>query len=73
MPRTVCEQAWGAVTNPRLFATRHRSAQPKLFVLEEALGEAGWLKALRPEAYASRSTKASEALQEVLFSYLEAL
>lgn len=63
----------GAVTNPRLLATRHRSAQLKLFALEEALGEAGWLKALRLDAYASRSRKVPEALQEVLFSYLDAL
>lgn len=66
-----------AVTNPRLFATRHRSAQLKLFAPEEALGEAlgeaGWLKALRLEAYATRSMKAPDALQGVLFSYLEAL
>lgn len=67
------ETMLGAVTNPRLFATRHRSAQLKLFALEEALGEAGWLKALRLEAYATRSMKAPDALQGVLFSYLEAL
>ena len=63
----------GSVTNPRLFATRHRSAQLKLFALEEALGEGGWLKALRLEGYAARSRGAAEALQQVLFSHLEAL
>jgi transposase len=62
-----------AVTNPRLFATGHRSPQLKLFALGEALGEGGWLKALRLEAYTTRSPKAPEVLQGVLFSYLGAL
>jgi hypothetical protein len=58
------------VTNPRLFATRYRSPQLKLFALDEALGEGGWLKALGLEGYAARSRKAPDALQEVLFPYL---
>ena len=62
-----------AVTNPRLFPTRHRSPQLKLFALEEALGEAGWLKAIGLEGYAPRSRGEPEVLQGVLFSYLEAL
>jgi hypothetical protein len=62
-----------AVTNPRLFPTRHRSPQLKLFALEEAIGEAGWLKAIDLEGYAPRSRGEPEALQGVLFSYLEAL
>lgn len=63
-----------AVTNPRLFPTRHRSPQLKLFALEEALGgEAGWLKAIDLEGYAPRSRGEPEALQGVLFSYLEVL
>jgi hypothetical protein len=62
-----------AVTNPRLFPTRHRSPQPKLFALEEALGEAGWLKALELEGYAPRSRPEPRALQGVLFPYPEAL
>jgi transposase len=62
-----------AVTNPRLFATGHRSPQLKLFALGEVLGEGGWLKALRLEAYTTRSPKAPEVLQGVLFSYLGAL
>jgi hypothetical protein len=61
------------VTNARLYATRHRSPQLKLFALEDALGEAGWLKALALDGYAPRSRGEPEALQEVLFSYLEAL
>jgi hypothetical protein len=44
-----------AVTNPRLFATAHRSPQLRLFGLEDALGENGWLKALRLDEYAARS------------------
>ncbi len=60
-----------AVTNPRLFATPYRTAQPKLFALD-ALGEGGWLKALRLEGYTARSRR-PEALQQALFPYLEAL
>jgi hypothetical protein len=37
------------------------------------LGEDGWLKALGLEGYAARSRSKPEMLQEVLFSYLEAL
>jgi hypothetical protein len=61
------------VTNPRLFATKHRPPQLKLFALDEALGEGGWLKALGLEEYAARSQRRPEALQRELFSYLEAL
>lgn len=61
------------VTNPRLFATRHRSPQLKLFALEEALGSGGWLKALRLEDYAIRARRRPQALQDVLFPYLDAL
>ncbi|MDQ3856478.1 MAG: helix-turn-helix domain-containing protein [Chloroflexota bacterium] len=67
------EKKLGSVTNPRLFATKYRHPQLKLFGLEEALGEAGWLKALRLEGYAPRSRSKPEALQGALFSYLEAL
>jgi hypothetical protein len=38
-----------------------------------ALVDAGWLKALKLEGYAPRRPRAPWALQEVLFSYLEAL
>jgi hypothetical protein len=60
-------------TNPRLFPTKHSPPQLKLFALDEALGEGGWLKALGLEAYAPRSRGRPEALQGALFSYLEAL
>lgn len=64
----------GDVTNPRLFATtRHRPAQLKLFALEEALGDGGWLKVLKLDAYAVRARRRPLALQEVLFPYLDAL
>ncbi len=62
----------GNVTNPRLFATKYRPPQLKLFALEEALGGGGWLKALGLEGYAARSRKKPAALQEVLFAYHEA-
>jgi hypothetical protein len=61
-----------AVTNVRLYATRHRSPQLKLFALEEALGDTGWLKALALDGYAARSRSKPEMLQGALFSYLEA-
>jgi hypothetical protein len=61
-----------AVTNPRLFATPYGTGQPKLFALD-ALGEGGWLKALKLAGYAARSRRRPEALQQTLFSYLEAL
>ncbi len=67
------ETGLGAVTNPRLFATRYRPAQLRLFALDEVLGEGGWLKALGLEGYAARSRSKPEMLQGVLFSYLEAL
>jgi putative transposase len=63
-----------AVTRPRLFETSHRlsRSQQRLFELD-ALGEAGWLKALKLEGYARRGPRGSLALQEAFFSYLEAL
>jgi len=61
------------VTNPRLFATRYRTPQLRLFALEGALGEDGWLKALRLEGYAARARTKPAALQDVLFPYLDAL
>jgi hypothetical protein len=47
-------------------------AQPRLFGLD-ALGEAGWLKALRLEGYAPRRPRGPLALQQALFPYAEAL
>lgn len=57
------------VKSPRLFATRHHySPQFRLFELYDALGEAGWLKALRLPDYAPRSPHRSSALQEMMFA-----
>ncbi|CAA9514203.1 MAG: hypothetical protein AVDCRST_MAG12-3392 [uncultured Rubrobacteraceae bacterium] len=60
------------VTNPRLFATKYRPPQLKLFALEDVLGDAGWLKALGLPEYAARSRGRPEALQQALFPYHEA-
>ncbi len=69
---TEAEWVEGIVTNPRLFSTPYGAAQLKLFGLEDALGEAGWLKGLRLEGYATRSRRRPEALQQALFPYHEA-
>jgi len=61
-----------SVTNPHLFATPYRTTQPKLFALD-ALGEGGWLKALRVGEYAARARRRPDALQQALFPYLDAL
>lgn len=61
------------VKSPRLFATRHRSLQPRLCGLDEALGEGGWLKALKLDEYAPRRSPRPQASQQVLFPYVEAL
>ena len=64
-----------AVTNPRPFATQYQRSrpQPRLFELQDSLGDAGWLKALRLDGYAARTRRWPEALQHPLFRYLEAL
>ena len=59
------------VSRPRLFETSHAPAQPRLFRLE-ALGEGGWLKAMRLAGYAPRTTRRPEGLQQALFSHHEA-
>jgi hypothetical protein len=61
-----------AVTNPRVFATPYETGQPKLFALS-ALGEGGWIKAMRLTGYAPRSPGRPKALQQALFRYAEAL
>ena len=57
---------------PRLFGTSATLAQAKLFGLD-ALDEAGWLKALKPEGYAPWRPRGPLALQQALFPYAEAL
>ena len=58
------------VKRPRLFETAHRrrSAQPRLFELA-ALGEGGWLKALKLDGYAPRQPRRPDSLQDVLFAH----
>ena len=61
------------VARPRLFENSHGLNKPeqRLFALD-ALGEGGWLKALRLEGYAPRVPRRPRALQEALFPYAEA-
>ena len=54
-----------------LFETAHLLLQPRLFGLEEVLGD-GWLKAMKLDAYAPRR-QPEPTLQEALFPYAEAL
>ena len=61
-----------SVGRPRLFETSTPNPQPRLFGLD-ALGETGWLKALRLEGYAPRRPQGPLALQQALFPYAEAL
>jgi hypothetical protein len=55
-----------ALARPVLFATSHRLPQLRLFGLD-ALGEEGWLKALRLDEYAPRGPRRPRALQQTLF------
>ena len=61
-----------SVERPRLFENSHglRHPQQRLFALD-ALGEGGWLKALRLEGYSPRRAR-PRALQQTLFPYHEA-
>ncbi len=59
------------IRRPRLFETSFALAQLKLFGLD-SLGESGWLKVMRLEDYAPRRPR-PQALQDVLFPYLDAL
>jgi len=61
-----------AVRHPVLFESSRVLPQPRLFQLD-ALGEGGWLKALKLEEYAPRRPRGSLALQQMLFSYTEAV
>lgn len=63
-----------AVSNPTLFEYSGEllRLQPKLFKLEDALGD-GWLKALKLEEYASRRPRRPQAVQQVLFAHASAL
>ena len=58
---------------PALFETSHALGQMRLFGLAETLGEDGWLKVLRLDDYAPRSSHQPERLQQVLFTYTDAI
>ena len=58
---------------PTLFETSYVAGQMRLFGLAEALGEDGWLKALKLEDYAPRRSRRPEMLQQVLFAYTDAV
>lgn len=60
------------IKEEQLFETpyRHNRQQMSLFD-PSALGESGWIKALRLEDYAPRKPCRPQMLQEVLFSYLD--
>jgi hypothetical protein len=60
-----------SVGKPRLFETPRLLSQPRLFALD-ALGEGGWLKAMRLAGYAPRNPCRPEGLQQTLFAYREA-
>jgi putative transposase len=62
-----------AVSKPTLFETSYVASQMRLFSLDETLGEEGWLKVLRLEDYAPRSSRQPEMLQQVLFTYTDAM
>ncbi len=57
-----------SVGRPRLFGTSAAVAQPLLFGLD-ALGEAGWLKALKLEGYAPRRPGPPQGLLGALFPF----
>lgn len=60
------------VTRPRIFETSHTVPQLRLFKLD-ALGQRGWLKALKLDGYVPRNLRrpASLALQQALFTHAE--
>jgi hypothetical protein len=61
------------MTRPTLFETSHASLQMKLFDLVEALGEDGWLKALKVSEYALRKPRRTKAPRRRLFQSAGAL
>jgi hypothetical protein len=61
------------VKNPTLFETTIMPPQLRLFVLDEILGEVGWIKFLKLDEYAPRQSRRPDELQQVLFPYSEAI
>ena len=62
-----------AVRKPTLFETPYVAGQMRPFGLAETLGEDGWLKVMRLDDYAPRSSRRLEKLQQVLFTYTDAI
>jgi putative transposase len=60
-----------SVGRPMLFETSYQRSWPQLRLF--ALDEAGWLKIVKLEGYASRRPHPPLALQQALFPYLDAL
>ena len=58
-----------SIARPRLFENPFAPPQPRLF----DLGSVGWLRALKLDGYAPRSSRRPQALQDVLVPYLDAL
>ena len=58
-----------AVARPRLFESPYVLPEPRLFDLSST----EWLRALRLDGYAPRGPRRAQALQGVLFPYLDAL
>jgi putative transposase len=56
-----------------LFETSIIVPQLRLFNLAEVLGEEGWMKVLKLDEYAPRRPRRPDKLQQVLFSYTEAI
>jgi hypothetical protein len=76
-----CEPATGVtavgrlrrVKSHTLFETTIVPPQLRLFDLSEVLGEEGWVKFLKLDEYAPRRPRCPDRLQQVLFSYTEAV
>lgn len=62
-----------AVKGPTLFETSIIVPQLRLFNLGEALGEEGWIKAIKLDEYAPRLPRRPDKLQQGLFPYAEAI
>ena len=76
-----CDPAAGGSSSGRLrrvkdytlFETSFALLQLRLFDLGEILGEAGWIKVFKLDEYAPRQVRRPDELQQVLFTYAEAV
>jgi len=63
-----------SVGAPRLFENSYESNRPQRRLFElDALGEVGWLRPFRLKNYVARGPRRSQALQQALFAYADAL